>query len=57
MHELIKEDDRNTRLSQTQTSADSEHANKTRVIRSETKLSLLTETITGTLVDLRRLST
>ena len=57
MHELIKEDDRNTRLSQTQTSADSEHANKTRVIRSGTKLGLLTETITGTLVDLRRLST
>ena len=57
MHELIKEDERNTRLSRTQHSAVSEHANKTRVIRYGTKLSLLTETITGTLVELRRLST
>ena len=57
MHELIKEDERNTRLSRTLTSAVSEHANKTRVIRYGTKLSLLTETITGTLVELRRLST
>ena len=57
MHELIKEDDRNTRLSRTQTSAVSEHANKTRVIRAGTKLSLLNETINGSLVELRRLST
>ncbi|CAH3180486.1 unnamed protein product, partial [Porites lobata] len=38
MHEQIKEHDRDIRLSRAQTSAVSEHANKTRVIRSGTKV-------------------
>ena len=54
MHERIKEHDRDIRLSRTQTSAVSEHANKTRYV---TRLSLLTETLNGTFVELRRLST
>ena len=48
MHERIKEHDRDIRLSRTQTLAVSEHANKTGHY-SGTKLSLLTETLTGTL--------
>ena len=50
-HELIKEHDRDIRLSQTQTLAVSEYANNTG------QLSLLTDTLTVTLAELRRLST
>ena len=52
-----KERDRDIRLSRAQTSAVSEHANKTGHYPSGTKLSLLPETLTGILVELRRLST
>ena len=48
MHERIKEYDRDIRLSRTQTLAVSEHANNTEHY-SGTKLSLLTETLIGTL--------
>ena len=47
MHELIKEDDRNTRLSRTQTSADSEQAKK---IGRYALWDEVAETLTGTLV-------
>ena len=57
MHERIKEHERDIRLSQTQTSAISEHANKNGNICSGRMLSLLTETLTGTLVELKRLFT
>ena len=51
MHERIKEHDRDIRLSRTQTLAVSEYANNTG------QLSLLTDTLTVTLAELRRLST
>ena len=58
MHERIIEHERDIRLSRTQTSAVSENTPiRSGIIRSGTKLRLLTETLTGTLIELRRLST
>ena len=51
MHEQIKEHDRYSWLSQTQTSAVSEHANKTGHYPFWDEVSLLTETLTSTLVE------
>ena len=56
MHEWIKEHDKDIRLSQTQTSAISEHANKTRHYPFWDEVKL-TETVTGPLEELKRLST
>ena len=56
MHEWIKEHDRDIRLSQTQTLAISEHANKTRHYPFWDEVKL-TETVTGPLEELKRLST
>ena len=56
IHEWIKGYDRDIRLSQTQTSAVSEHTNKTGHFPLSDKVKL-TETITGPLVELKRLST
>ena len=56
MHEWTKEHDRDIRLSQTQTLAVSEHANKTRHYPFWDEVKL-TETVTGPLEELKRLST
>ena len=54
MNERIKKHHRDIRLSQTQTSAVFENDNKTGIIRSGTKLRLLTEILAGTLVEFKR---
>ena len=56
MHECIKEHDRDIRLSQTQTSAVSEHATKTRHYPFWDEVKL-TETVNGPLEEFKRLST
>ena len=56
MHEWIKEQDRDILLSKTQTSAVSEHANKTGHYPFWDDVKL-TETVTGALEELKRLST
>ena len=58
MHEQIKEHDRDIRLSQTQTSAISEHANKTWHHPLWDKVKFIDlKTLTGTLVEFKRLLT
>ena len=56
MHEQIKGHYRDMWLLQTETSAVSEYANMTGHY-PRTRLSLLTKTLTGTLVELKRLFT
>ena len=58
MHERIKEHYRDMWLLRTQMSAVSEYTNMAgHLICSGTRLSLLTKTLTGTLVEIKRLFT
>ena len=57
MRERIKEHDGDIRLARTQTAAVSEHATRPATIQFRTRLSLLIETLTGTHVGSRKLST